>query len=161
LLTAGGTKKARKKLVSLLVKDLESSLKRGKDKNKGVNVENEEEVNSDYDDGETVYELIRGAPTAIIIRTLHDAEEYRPKWLHEVDSEEEGIGYSDEPWKQKGESSPEETRFFVTLMMSGGGKEGEDYIPKESRKRGKEEKSESDTSSEGDNKEKQTKVLEV
>jgi hypothetical protein len=43
--------------------------------------------------------------------------------------------------------------------MSGGGKQGKDYRPKESRKRGKEEKSESDTSSEGNNKGKETKLL--
>ncbi len=87
-----------------------------------------------------MYELIRGAPTAIITRSMRDAEEYRPQWLEDQDSEEEGIGYPEEPWKQMEESSPEDTRFFVTLMMSGGDKEGgEDYTPKDNKKRGKEE----------------------
>ena len=38
LLTTGGAKKARKKLVSLLVKDLKASLKGGKENRKGVDL---------------------------------------------------------------------------------------------------------------------------
>ena len=58
------------------------------------------------------------------------------------------MGYEEEPWDKMECSSPEETRFFVTLMMSGGDKEGDGYIPRENKKRGKEEASASDTSSE-------------
>jgi hypothetical protein len=35
---------------------------------------NERQTNSDHEGEETVYELIRGAPTAIITRSVHDAE---------------------------------------------------------------------------------------
>ena len=96
-----------------------------------------------------MYELIRGAPTAIITRSMREAEEYRPLWLEDKGGDEVGIAYPEEPWTRKGESSPEETRFFVTLMMSGGDKEGGDgYVPKDNKKRGKQEASGSDTSSE-------------
>ncbi len=71
----------------------------------------------------------------------------------------EDIGYEEEPWESTGNSSPEETHFFVTLIMSGGDKESDDYIPKGSKKRDKTERSESDTSSEGTPKGKGTKWL--
>jgi hypothetical protein len=53
LLTSGGTKKSRRKLVSLLVKDFRENLKEGDEPRRGVN---------DYrEDGDKrVYELIRG-----------------------------------------------------------------------------------------------------
>ncbi len=60
----------------------------------------------------------------------------------------------------KEDSSPEETRFFVTLMMSRGDKDGgEGYVPKDNKKRGKEECGGSDTSSERNNKVNETKLL--
>jgi hypothetical protein len=91
---------------------------------------------------------------------MRDAEEYRPLWLEDQERGEVGIAYPEEPWTRKEESSPEETRFFVTLMMSEGDKEGCDgYVPKDNKKRGKEEASGSDTSSEGNNKEEEPKLL--
>jgi hypothetical protein len=61
LLTSGGSKKSRRKLVSLLVKDIRENLKEADAPRRGAN---------DYreDGDERVYELIRGAPTCIITR---------------------------------------------------------------------------------------------
>ncbi len=145
LFTTGGTKKARKKLVTLLVKDFKTTLLNASEAPYGGDEEKgDEQNNRDKGNERTVYEFIRGAPTAIITRTRRDAEEYRPKWLKKDDGKV--MGYEEEPWDKMECSSPEETRFFVTLMMSGGDKEGDGYIPRETKKRGKEEASASDTS---------------
>jgi hypothetical protein len=75
LLTAGGTKKARKKLVSLLVKDLSESLKR----ERGGTRQDREQDSGD-EDITHVYKLIRGAPTVIITREEDDGDDYRINW---------------------------------------------------------------------------------
>jgi hypothetical protein len=137
LLTTGATKKARKKLVTLLVKDFQESL--GKRETKG----------DDGDEDDRVYKLMRGAPTVIITRNPGDSREYRPKWLQEEDSSEEGMGYDEEPWVGGKESTPAQRHFVVTLMMSRGNNESddEDYIPIPSGKEEMSAESVSDDSS--------------
>jgi hypothetical protein len=60
LLTSGGSKKSRRNLVSLLVKDIREILKEDDAPRRGIN------HNREDDNDERVYELIRGAPTCII-----------------------------------------------------------------------------------------------
>ena len=143
LLTTGGTKKARKKLVSLLVKDFKESLK-------GEGGRTNESVGYDIEENDNVYELIRGAPTVIITRSAKESGEYRPKWLGQTGGKENGMGYDEEPWSETGRNSPLETQFFVTLMMSKGRDDDKDYRPKRKGMEAKEDEgvASSDTSSE-------------
>ncbi len=104
----------------------------------------------DVQDNENVYELIRGAPTVIITRSVKDSEEYRPKWLGKIGGEEHGMGYNEEPWVGTGHNSPVETQSFVTLMISKKKDDEKDYRPKRKVEETKEDEVESvsDTSSE-------------
>jgi hypothetical protein len=64
LLISGGSKKSRRKLVSLLVKDIRENLKEADAPRREVN-------NNREDDDDRIYELIRGAPTCIITRNVY------------------------------------------------------------------------------------------
>jgi hypothetical protein len=118
LLTAGGTKKARKKLVSLLVKDLSESLKqerRGTRQDSG-------------DEDAHVYKLVRGAPTVIITREEGDGDDYRINWGGDL-----GKGTDEEIDDLVNATKRDRyVDFSVTLMMNQEKAGGEDYKPHDS-----------------------------
>jgi hypothetical protein len=119
LLTTGGTKRARKKLVSLLVKDLSESLTRERG---GAGHEREHDSG---DEDAHVYKLIRGAPTVIITREEGDGKDYRLNWDNDLEEREPKHRNVD---------------FSVTLMMNQKKAGGGDYDePKDSNEDGDEE----------------------
>jgi hypothetical protein len=128
LLTTGGTKKARKKLVSLLVKDLSESLKQ--EKRGGGQDSGDEDAH--------VYKLIRGAPTVMITREEGEGKDYRLNWDKDLvrnrDNEEvKSINAMNKKQKRR------HVDFSVILMMNQNKAGGGDYTPKDSDEDGDEE----------------------
>ncbi len=76
------------------------------------------------DDG--VYRLLRGAPSFIITRSGQESVDYRPIWLRNQNTNEEGMGYTVPPLSRP--YDPAQGTFFTSLMIKdehGGG----DYRP--------------------------------
>ncbi len=106
LLTSGGTKKSRKKLVSLLMKDLKESFD---GERKGL------EQGHDGDEEAHIYKSIRGAPTVMFMKGGDDGHDYVPEW----DNKLEGDTSNEEGDDEMGtEQEMETVHFNVTLMMN-------------------------------------------
>jgi len=120
LLTSGNSKKARKKIVSLLINDFKESL--SQDGSKLERDKRGEEKKPDADD-DNVYRLLRGAPTLIVARSNMDVADYRPRWIRNDRGCVEGLGYENEPPSPRPLEAIQST-FFTSLMMKS--KKGED-----------------------------------
>jgi hypothetical protein len=108
LLTTGGTKKARKKLVSLLVKVLFESLKQER---RGA------EGRDSGDEDAHVYKLIRGAPTVMITRDEGDGKDYRLNWDNDLEeSTDEEINNCVNATRR--EPKRRDVDFSLTLMLN-------------------------------------------
>jgi hypothetical protein len=111
LLTSGGTKKSRKKLVTLLMKDLQESMK-GIDRGEKHGRDDEHE-----DEDAHVYKLIRGAPTVMFTQRGDDSQEYRPKWEDDLEGDSDGEKVKPVTRGQR-QSKRRNVRFSVTLMAT-------------------------------------------
>ena len=114
-LTTKKGKKARKKLTSLVVRDIKDSLAKNNDQSK-----------DGRDEDTSLYRLIRGVPTGIILRGEETKVDFVPKnpksFREEFNSDDEAI-YNEESSGNESMTSVEgvgekHTHFTVTLMIS-------------------------------------------
>jgi hypothetical protein len=120
------SKKARKKLTSLLVKDIRSALKEEDEQGEGSTPSPRGRIDTGTAE-DHVYRIIRGMPSVIIANIKGDDDEW------------EGGEFVRRCPQDRGTLNPatkEETKFFVTLMMSRWGKDDGDYDPEDPRGRG-------------------------
>ncbi len=112
-MTAGNFKKARKKIVSLLINDFKDSLSQnGSEATNDQHVEDPKEDN----DGDEFYRLLRGAPPYKITRSSSTSAEYRLHWIRERTGPEAGMGYVLESTPSI-PHEPIQTSFITSLMI--------------------------------------------
>jgi hypothetical protein len=56
-----------------------------------------ETVDKPEPEEDTIYRLLRGAPTLIVARSKIEAASYRPRWIHNAMGRVEAMGYEEEP----------------------------------------------------------------
>jgi hypothetical protein len=130
LLTAGTSKKARKKIVSLLINDFKDSL--SQDEPGTVNEVSSGQGKDGQDDDDNVYRLLRGAPSYIITRSSIDSANYRPNWIHDLSLNEEGMRYDNEPPVHP---TSHYNHAFVTVLMMRNTGGGDNFRPIQSPNR--------------------------
>jgi hypothetical protein len=77
-------------MVSLLINDFKESLSQDGSEplgDKGATVEKPEP------EDDTIYRLLRGAPTLIVVRSKIEAASYRPQWIRNAMGHVEAMGY--------------------------------------------------------------------
>jgi hypothetical protein len=120
------SKKARTKLTSLFVKDIRSALKEEDEQGEGLAPSPRGRLDTGTAE-DHVYRIIRGVPSVIIANIKGDDDEWEGgEFVRRCPQDRETLN----------PATMEETKFFVTLMMSRWSKDEGDYDPEDPRGRG-------------------------
>jgi hypothetical protein len=111
-------------MVSLLINDFKESL--SKDGSEPLGDKGTTDEKPEHED-DTIYRLLRGAPTLIVVRSKGEAASYRPRWIHNAMGHVEAIGYEEEPPSPRPLEAIQNT-FFSSLVMKNK-RNGDEYVP--------------------------------